>query len=260
MRLRPVTAAVVVLAALVLAGCAASRGAVGEHHRAGPGRDVGTRMDFPVDRAITRIPFRNARGEQTTLADYAGKVVVISDSMTLCQEDCPLDTANVVAAARAADRAGLTDRVEFLSVTVDPGRDDRRHLAAYRKLYARGSALPNWQLLTGTKQHIARLWKYFGVYYQRVPADQPPDDDWLTGEPMTYDVEHADEVIFLDARQHERFLISGHAHVSRATGLPGRIRHFLSDEGKENLRRPGGQAWTPQQVEETVRWLVRDHA
>ena len=55
-----------------------------------------------------------------------GKIVVLSDMMTLCQESCPLDTANVVAAARSIEKAGLGDRIQFVSLTIDPGRDTRR--------------------------------------------------------------------------------------------------------------------------------------
>lgn len=37
----------------------------------------------------------------------------------------------------------------------------------------------------------AALWKFFHVYYQRQPADDPDATDWLTGQKLTYDVEHS---------------------------------------------------------------------
>ena len=41
------------------------------------------------------------------------------------------------------------------------------------------------------------LWKYLGVSVQIVPEEQPAKIDWLTGKPLTYDVDHTDGY-FLD--------------------------------------------------------------
>jgi protein SCO1/2 len=181
--------------------------------------------------------------------------VVISDSMTLCSEDCPLDTANVVAAARAADAAGLTDKVEFLTITVDPARDDARHLTAYRKLYDPHGQLPNWQLLTGSQADITRLWKYFGVFWKKVKEESPPDHDWLTGKPLTYDIAHSDDILMIDSKGNERYVIQGHAHVPDSGGLPAKMRAYLSPEGKRHLLQPGDATWTPSDVLQGVSWL-----
>ena len=69
---------------------------------------------------------------------------MISDVMTLCQESCPLDTANVVAAARPVERAGLDSKVVFLSITIDPGRDTVAQLAAYRSSTRRHRPTGSW--------------------------------------------------------------------------------------------------------------------
>lgn len=217
---------------------------------------VGTALDRPVPAAVASLPLRDASGHRVTLRSFRGKTVVISDSMTLCSEDCPLDTANVTAAARATDGAGLTGDVEFLTITVDPRRDDDRHLAAYRKLYDPDHALPNWTLLTGSPTQIAQLWKFFGVYFHRVAPDKPPDHDWLTGRRLTYDVEHDDAVLLLDPEGHWRFLITGHAHVAARSAVPGRMRSFLSPAGHRHLDRPDAAAWTPGDVLQAVGWLT----
>jgi protein SCO1 len=217
---------------------------------------VGTALNGPVPASIYKTGLVSSRGEKVSLASFGPRVLVISDSMTLCQEDCPLDTANIVSAARAADAAGLADRVEFLTITVDPGRDTPTRLTKYRRLFVPPKALPNWQLLTGSQQHIDTLWKYLGVYFKRVPEDSPPSRDWLTGRPLTYDVEHADEVIAFDARDHERFVISGHADVQSARNVPAKMREFLTRSGRRHMKNPGGQAWTPEDVLQVVEWLT----
>jgi protein SCO1/2 len=209
-----------------------------------------------VPARIDSLHFEDPTGKTVSLASFRGKTLVVSDSMTLCSEDCPLDTANVLAAARATDAAGLAGKTEFLTITVDPKRDTPRRLAAYRKLYDPQHQVSNWMLLTGSQHDISALWHYLGVYWHKVPEDNPPDHDWLTGKPLTYDIQHADEVLMFDADGHERYVISGHAHVVAKDSLPSTMRRFLSAEGRRHLNRPGGTAWTPQDVLRGVSWLT----
>ena len=239
------------LGVLLLAGCGGGAGPA-----APQSGGVGTVIERPVPSSIGSIPLRDPAGHTVTLDSLRGKTVVVSDSMTLCSEDCPLDTANIVAAARAVDAAGLTSKVEFLTVTVDPQRDDARHLIAYRRLYDPSDQLPNWELLTGSRENIARLWSYLGVYWHKVPQGNPPDHDWLTGSPLSYDVQHADEVLMFDSTGSERYVISGHAHVIDSAKVPTTMRGFLSPEGRRHLYRPGGTAWSPSDVLQGVSWLT----
>ncbi len=213
-------------------------------------------IDRQIPSAIASLPLRDAAGHAVTLHSFRGKTVVVADSMTLCSEDCPLDTTNLVTAARAADAAGLTDKTVFLTVSVDPVRDDPRHLEAYRKLYDPQHRLTNWLLLTGDRKNIARLWSYLGVYRHKVPEGNPPDHDWLTGKPLTYDIQHADEVLLFDPSGNERYVVSGHAHVLRSGRVPTRLRGFLSPQGRRHLHRPGGATWTPNDVIQGVSWLT----
>ncbi|MGH3472502.1 MAG: cytochrome c oxidase assembly protein [Nocardioidaceae bacterium] len=245
---------VVVALAGLISGCGAAQQAP-----AAPGQGVGTKIDGLVSSHVADLPLVNQRGRQTSLAAYAGKVVVIYAGMTMCQESCPLDTTNIVDAARAVDQAGLSNRVRFLTITVDPKRDRPRQLAAYRALYTPPNKLPNWDLLTGSQANIGKLWKYFGVFWRQVPSEHPAPRSWLTGRPLTYDVQHADVVLFLDANQHERFVISGIARVGSASMIPERLRTFLSSEGHHNVMHPGRQTWTVPQVVDTVSWLTGHH-
>lgn len=243
---------IVSLSVCVLVGC-------GTHDPAEPASDgVGTVTDRPVPGSIEALRFRDSSGRAVSLDSFRGKTVVISDSMTLCSEDCPLDTANVTLAARTADAAGLGDKVEFLTITVDPRRDDLHHLDAYRKLYDPHDRLANWDLLTGSHASIAKLWKYFGVFWKRVPEDSPPDHDWLTGKPLTYDIAHSDDVLMIDSSGKERYVIQGHAHVTTPSTLPTKMRSYLSPAGRRHLDRPGGATWTPSDVLAGVSWLTGD--
>jgi cytochrome oxidase Cu insertion factor (SCO1/SenC/PrrC family) len=212
-------------------------------------------MSAQLPGAVAAIPLEDSSGHRRTLSDFAGKVVVISDTMTLCQETCPIDTASLVQIAREADRAGLAKHVEFLTITVDPGRDTPPQLAAYRKLYA--PAPSNWMTLTGTPAHVDRLWKYLGVYHHRVAEDDsPPPKNWRTGRPLTYDIEHSDEVFFVDAAQKERFILEGMPQLASRREVPAPMVAFLSAEGRRNLTHPSDAGWSEPQARTVLGWLT----
>jgi protein SCO1/2 len=196
----------------------------------------------------------SSTGQRFDIASLRGKIVVLSDMMTLCQESCPLDTANLVAAARAVQAAGLSDRFAFLSLTIDPVRDDLRHLAAYRSLYRPAPA--DWTVATGTPSGVAALWKTLGTVIKRVPDGSSPPHDWLTHAPLHYDLTHSDEVFFFDAAGTERFLLEGVPHVAAGAPIPSELRRFMDGEGRQNLRHPQPGAWTLPQLMQVLSWLA----
>lgn len=233
--------------ALVLAGCGAA--APGP-----PAPSVGTRDDRALPADVRMLPLVDDHGRATSLAAFHGRIVVISDMMTLCQETCPLDTANVVATARAVTAAGLGDRIEFASITVDPERDTPARLAAYRALFDPPPA--DWTVLTGSPDTLNRLWRFLGVYHQKVPETGPAPKDWLTGGPLTYDVTHSDLVFFVDADGTDRFTLDGAGHVGAGDRLPAALGSFLNAEGRRNLVHPESGTWTVPQALDVLSWLA----
>lgn len=166
-----------------------------------------------------------------------------------------MDTANVVAAARAVERAGLGSKVEFVSVTVDPHRDTPIQLAAYRKLY--GPAPADWMVLTGSPAVLDAFWKELGVYVHKT-IDKPPfPHNWRTGKPLKYDITHADAVFFLDGHGHERSVLMGLPYVAKGTSIPPTLLAFMDAEGHRNLTQPPPGAWTVPQELKILSWLVQ---
>jgi len=205
------------------------------------------------------LPLTDVAGQVRHLSDFAGRVVVISDGMTLCQETCPLDTATVVQTAHRIDAAGLADKVQFLTITVDPQRDTVPQIAAYRKLYAASGTLPNWTVLTGSPATISLLWKHFGVYTKKVREDNPPAKNWRTGQTLSYDIEHSDEVFFLDGKGNERFVLEGAPVVQNKSEIPTVMYHFLSKQGRHNVAHPQATDWTEAQAVQVLSWLLNKH-
>lgn len=221
---------------------------------AAPGANVGTVMDSALPQRILDLPLVDQDGHATDLAAFRGKILMISDIMTLCQETCPLDTTDLAATARALDADGLASKVEFLTVTIDPVRDTPAQLAAYRALYA--PAPSNWQALTGSPSAIAALWKYFGVYIQKVAEGSPPATNWRTGAKLTYDLNHSDEVFFVDAAGRERFLLEGMGHIAPGTAVPSAMKKYLDAQGLANLAAPASDGWSVPQALSVLAWLA----
>lgn len=243
-----VTAAVTAVA-LFCAACGTSGPAI-----APPGPRIGQPINAQLPAAISDAVLVSSSGFRFTLASLRGKVVVVSDVMTLCQESCPLDTADVVAAARAAARNGLGKKIAFLSITIDPRRDTPAQLAAYRRQFA--PAPSDWTTATGAPQTLHAFWKAFGVYIKRVPDQPPLPRNWRTGKPLTYDLTHSDEVFFLDQHGRERFLLDGVPHLAPGTTIPPTLNKFLDAKGHQNVTSPSKLAWTLPQELRVLSWLT----
>ncbi len=145
--------------------------------------------------------------------------------------------------------AGLAERVVFVEATVDPGRDTVARLAAYQKEFG-----ADWDLWTGTPADIAAFWKPFGVEYQIVPEEQPPKTDWLTGKPLTYDVEHTDGYILINPAGRERFVDA--AAPNQKGALDPKLRGLLNDGGVHELQNPLAPDWTTADALASISWLL----
>ncbi len=252
-----------VAAALVLSGCGSSgapaavvvssqpAGASGQ-----PAPSAGSLFDKPIPDSIASLPLVDQNGHTVSLASLRGKTVVLADFLTLCQEICPLTSTNLHQVAKAAEAAGLSSSVVVVEATVDPQRDTPARLAAYEKLYG---ALPNWELLTGTPAQIAALWKEFGASYDKVaePAGPAPID-WMTGKPLTFDVEHQDVVFVIGPDGHEKWLVSGNPNTNGAKP-PSTLWDFLNDDGQANFSSPPSKSWTAADVEQAVSYVTGHH-
>lgn len=247
-RIRSAARAVVALAAAaaVLAACG------GGDPPGRPPQSAGDALDRPVPAAVRDLVFTTSTGAHTSLNALRGKVVVLTDFLTLCGEECPMTSANMNQMARIGAADGLGDKVVFVEVTVDPQRDTPARLAAYRKLYAPAG---NWLLLTTTPANLAAFCRFFGISYQATKEDDPPATDWLTHQPLTYDVAHEDALVFLDEHGNERFVVLGNANTAGRTP-PAALEQFLDQQGHQNLTDPGPVSWTVPQGLRVVGWLL----
>ncbi|MGP8005983.1 MAG: SCO family protein [Acidimicrobiales bacterium] len=204
------------------------------------------------DRAVPSIPLVDQHGTPTTLASFRGRTVVLAPMLTLCAEECPLTTENLLQIQRAIDGAGLSRHVVVVEYSVDPGRDTPARLTAYAKL----TGVP-WTLLTGTQSNVDAMNSFFYVSAQPAPEGSPPQVDWWTHQPLTYDVVHTDGYIVIDPSGHERFATSAEPEVTGHT-LPAALDRLLDVQGQQYLNDPSinGQTWTVAQALSVVGWVA----
>jgi protein SCO1/2 len=240
------TAAVAVMAVLVLVISVVDATRYDHRQAAAAGVPaplaVGTELQRP--RAIPAVQLLDQSGTPTSLGRWRGRWVVLAPSMTLCHEVCPMTTAALMELTSQLRAAGLTQQVAVVETTVDPWRDTPARLRAYQRLSG-----ANFTMLTGSQAAIHRLWTSLGVYYKRVPQGNPPDVDWMTGKPETFDVNHSDAVFILDPAGQELIIDEGMPQVNGA--LSATMRRLLNDQGRHNLARPQ-LAWTANQLIEDL--------
>jgi hypothetical protein len=99
------------------------------------------------------------------------------------------------------------------------------------------------------------LWKWFGVYYERVKEGTPPDINWQNGKPYTFDIVHTDDVFVIDSSGHERALVQSDANVEGR--IPKPLASLLDADGRQDLSHPGFGSWTPRDMVQAVESIVR---
>jgi protein SCO1/2 len=202
-------------------------------------------VNFAVPRHIATIPLLNQYGQRTDLSAFHGRVIVLADFMTSCQEECPITTGALLDVRRSLAAAKLLIKVSIVEVSVDATRDIPSRLLAYSKEFG----VP-FTLLTGTSKNLAELWKWFGVYYERVKEGTPPDINWQNGKPYTFDIVHTDDVFILGASGRERGVVQANADVD--VKIPRALASLLDADGRQDLNNPGFGSWTPAEMLQAV--------
>ena len=105
-------------------------------------------------------------GAALSLEDLRGKAVLLDFIFTHCPGPCPILTGVKAELQRGLSPA-LAARTHFVSITLDPARDDPAALLAYAQ--ARKLDLENWSFLTGPPEVIDATLRAYGV--GRIPTE-----------------------------------------------------------------------------------------
>lgn len=102
-------------------------------------------------------------GQERTLADFKGQVVMLYFGFVQCPDVCPTALSRAVETKRLLGADG--ERLQVLFVTVDPERDTAPVLKAYMAAFD-----PSFLALSGDLQRTRDTADSFKAYYKKVPT------------------------------------------------------------------------------------------
>lgn len=153
--------AVAAALALLLGGGSSKTPLPGGAKEGAPGGGLYGTPTLPA-RQAPAIDLHNERGERVTLAQYRGKVVLVTFLYVHCPDVCPLIAANLRVALRQLGARAAT--VQLIAVSVDPKGDTA---ASVRHFLGAHELLGKMQYLIGSGSELARTWKAWSVGSKR---------------------------------------------------------------------------------------------
>ena len=105
-------------------------------------------------------------GQERTLADFKGQVVVVFFGFTQCPDFCPTTLSEWVQVKKALGENGK--KLQAVFITVDPERDTPEVLKDYMANFD-----PSFLALIPTLETLPALAKNFKIYYKKVPGPTP---------------------------------------------------------------------------------------
>lgn len=161
-----------------------------------------TGADYGKSLALT-----DHNGRPRTLADFRGKLVVLSFGFTHCPDICPTILADLAGVMKSLGKDA--ERVQVLFITVDPERDTPELLAQYVVAFE-----PRFVGLYGDLAATRQTAKEFKVFFEKQP----------TGS--SYTVNHSAQSYVIDAQGRLRLFVR---HDRIAADLADDLRTLLKD-------------------------------
>lgn len=207
-------ASVVLVAALLLGPAPRSaRAHDAPRSGGGPTRLLSIHPSLGVIREAPRFTLGDPEGRSVSLADFAGRIVLLAFIYTSCPSACPLVTQRMAVLQRRLTAAGLfPSRVNFVSVTVDPDRDTAETLARY----ARGFGAD------------PRGWKFLRERSEALRPVLAAWDEWTKPLP-TGEIDHPARLYLIDGAGRVREIYSLSLFDERQASLD--IRALLGQPG-----------------------------
>ena len=156
----------------------------------------------------------NQNGKQFSSSQLTGNIQVLNFFFTSCPTICPAMNRNV---QKVQQNFIADERVQFVSISVDPERDDPERLKEYEENYSLNKA--QWHFLTGEKKKIYLLARK-GYNLSATDAD---------GE--SADIIHSQKVLLIDTDQQIRGIYDGTEAKDMAT-LIRDINRLLKESKK----------------------------
>ena len=166
-------------------------------------------------------------GQVVSLTDFRGEVVLLTFLYTNCPDVCPLVTANLQQAHMMLAPEEL-DRVNFLTISVDPTGDTMEQVREYTRYMGMEG---RWRYLIGAEDELSPIWGQYwlapvvtevdpdvdseaGITYRYGPHEHPEgyqhalDEKTLTSSDSGYLVGHTAPIFLIDASGVRRVLFN----------------------------------------------------
>jgi protein SCO1 len=143
----------------------------------------GSQIDPPLH--ITNFTLTRGEGQPLTLSQLREdrSALVVFFGFTHCADVCPATMTDFRTVKTQLGKQA--DKVGFIFITVDPERDNPQVINTYVTNFD-----PAFIGLTGNQQDLERVWKVFGVYQEKQPADSNGN----------YEVDHTTTIYVLDSQ------------------------------------------------------------
>ena len=158
-----------VLATVALAGCGAApqsspssalppMSAASQAAIENPNLDLGSSLGGKQAPDFTLV---NQFGQQMSLSQFRGRVVLLSFEDSECTTVCPLTTQSMVIAKELLGKAG--DSVQLLGVDANPDAVAVSDVRAYSQAHGMTN---HWDFLTGTLPQLKSVWQHYNIAVQ----------------------------------------------------------------------------------------------
>ena len=155
------------------------------------------------------LPDQN--GQARTMADFAGKVVVVFFGYTQCPDVCPTSLAELAEVKKMLGSDG--DKLQGVFISVDPERDTPTVMKAYMASFD-----PGFLALHATPEQLNDLAKSFKVYFKKVEGSTP----------TSYTMDHSAGSYVYDTKGRIRLY---HRYGSGVAALTGDVKLLLAQKG-----------------------------
>ena len=113
-------------------------------------------------------PLVNRQGHNVSLADYAGKPLLISLIYTACYHTCPVTTRHLAQSVEAAREALGEDSFQVLTIGFDTSNDTPESMRVFAR--EQGVSVADWDFLSGPDASIRQLVDELGFIYFPSPS------------------------------------------------------------------------------------------
>lgn len=136
-----------------------------EEKQKGTGAD-GDSYTLPVIEPAADFTLMDVNGKRVSLRELYGSIKIINFIYTSCPDTCSVATRRLSLLQKALIREGLLgDRVEIISITLDPGRDTARELKYYGE--ANNADERGWVFLRGTEEATRKVLSDYDVWMRK---------------------------------------------------------------------------------------------